>query len=200
MNINEYKSVSEMNYQQYCDYLQQKYGKGKYNYFTSTWNKNRKVSRTAEGLVAHHKYEDHAAKLADVDFAMEYPFEWQLAENLVYCDYLEHLLLHILICESGFKNAIKGELVGIGGIMDFIAPELNDLYSGFVTKQEWRMNCHKKVIDDKDVYLTLLRRLKSNCRGYPFFEPEFLKRSYNNRFGLWDDKNNSALYRQIDML
>jgi hypothetical protein len=38
--------------------------------------------------------------------------------------------------------------VGIGGVVNFIVPELNDLYSGWMTKQQWRINCHKHVEDD----------------------------------------------------
>jgi len=200
MNINEYNSVKNMTYQQYCDHLHKKHGLGKYDYFTSSWNKNRKASRTKEGLVAHHKYEDHAACLADPIYAPEYPFEWQCAENLVYCDYLEHLLLHILICESGGENAQKGELVGLGGIMDFIVPELNDVYSGFVTKQDWRRSCYDKIIDHKDVYLELIKRLKKICRAYPPVVMEMVTRSYNQGFGLWDDDKNEALYAQIRAL
>ena len=64
---------------------------------TKSWNKNPKCSRTKEGLYVHHKFEDHAIRLSKKDFAINHPFEWQLAKNLIYCDFLEHLLLHILI-------------------------------------------------------------------------------------------------------
>ena len=61
-------------------YLQNKYGKSKYNYFTENWTKIPKVSRTKEGLFAHHKCEDHALKLGDVKWARLHPYEYQLAE------------------------------------------------------------------------------------------------------------------------
>ena len=97
MNLVEYEKVKNLTYLEYCDYLQQKYGIGLSDYMTKSWNKNSKVTRTKDGLLAHHKYEDHAIMLSTKEFAMQNPFEWQLAKNIVYCDYLEHLFLHILI-------------------------------------------------------------------------------------------------------
>lgn len=99
MNIEEYKRNCELTYLEYCDYLQNKYGLPSCAYMNKSWNKNAKISRTKEGLIAHHKFEDHGIMLSDKSFAMKNPYEWQLPENIVYCDYLEHLYLHILICE-----------------------------------------------------------------------------------------------------
>ena len=49
MNLQEYEKVRDFTYLEYCDYLQQKYGIGRGNYMTKSWNKNPKVSRTKEG-------------------------------------------------------------------------------------------------------------------------------------------------------
>ncbi|WP_296024725.1 hypothetical protein [uncultured Treponema sp.] len=160
MDKKEYEKVKRLNYLQYCDYLQEKYGIGRSDCMTKSWNKNNKVSRTCDGLIAHHKYEDHAIMLSQKQIAMLNPFEWQKAENIVYCDYLEHLFLHILICENPAQDRNKNENVGIGGVCNFIVPELNDLYSGWATKQQWRKNCHEKVKNNKDVYFDLVKRFK----------------------------------------
>ena len=40
---------------------------------------------------------------------------------------LEHLFLHLLICEYPAENKNENEQVGIGGVVDFIVPELNDV-------------------------------------------------------------------------
>lgn len=160
MKLVEYEKVKDLTYLDYCDYLQQKYGIGLSDYMTKSWNKNPKVTRTKDGLLAHHKYEDHAIMLSTKEYAMQNPFEWQLAKNIVYCDYLEHLLLHILICEYPAEDHNAFEAVGVGGVINFIVPELNDLYSGWETGQAWRKNCHNLVINDKNVYLTLLKSLK----------------------------------------
>jgi hypothetical protein len=164
---------------------------------TKTFNKKKQCTRTKEGLVAHHKMENYASKLAEPIEAVKYPFEWQTAPNIVYCDYLEHFLLHILICESKLDNPLDGELVGIGGIIQYIIPELNDMYSGWKTTQGWRATCHSKVINDKDVYLTLIKRLTVNCKDYPHCNPELFLSSYNTQYGNWSKENNKALFNEI---
>ena len=197
MNLGEYEKVKDLTYLEYCDYLQQKYGIGLSDYMTKSWNKNSKVTRTKDGLLAHHKYEDHAIMLSTKEFAMQNPFEWQLAKNIVYCDYLEHLLLHILICEYPAEDHNVLEAVGVGGVINFIVPELNDLYSGWETGQAWRKNCHNLVINDKNVYLTLLKRFKTSCKDYPFYTEDCLFTSFNEAFGLWSRKQNVKLFKEI---
>lgn len=200
MKLAEYEKIKDFTYLEYCDYLQEKYGIGLCDYMTQSWNKNSKVTRTKEGLLAHHKYEDHAIMLSNKEYAMKNPFEWQLAENIVYCDYLEHLLLHILICEYPAEEQNMFEAVGIGGIINFIVPELNDVYSGWQTGKEWQKNCHDLIKDDKDVYLTLLKRFKTSCRLYPHFKEDCLYTSFNERFGLWSKEQNQELFNEIELL
>lgn len=200
MKLAEYELIKKYNYLEYCDYLQKKYGIGRSDYMTKSWNKNSKCSRTNDGLVAHHKFEDHAILLSTKEAAMNNPFEWQLAQNIVYCDYLEHLLLHILICENPAQDKNAFEAVGIGGVINFIVPELNDVYSGWQTNQQWRKNCHNLIINDKDVYMTLLKRFKDNCSTYPFYTPNCLYTSFNEQFGLWAKKQNKKLFTEIESL
>ena len=196
MNLEEYKKVQNYNYVEYCDYLQGKYGVGLCDYMTKSWNKNKKISRTKDGLYAHHKYEDHAILLSNPEYAKKNPYEWQLRENIVYCDLLEHLFLHILICENPSKNKNENEKVGFGGVVNFIVPELNDVYSGWVSKQQWQLNCHDKIINDKNVYMELVKRFKELYDNNPFILKN-LYRSWNEQFGIWSSKNNEDLYEEI---
>lgn len=161
MNLNEYNNVKNMTYLEYCDYLQSKYGKSNYDYMSENFKKNPKVTRTKEGLFCHHKFEDHAILLSHPEYAMQNPFYYQKAENLVYCDFLEHLFLHILITEYPAEDKNENENVGIGGCINFFIPELNDLYSGFNITQQWKLNCFNKVKDDVDVDVSLVKRLIS---------------------------------------
>lgn len=200
INQQEYESVKHLTYLEYCDYLQRKYGIGLSNYMTKNWNKNYKCTRTKEGLFAHHKFEDHAIMLSSKEFAMVNPFEWQMAQNIVYCDFLEHLFLHILICENPAQDKNLFEAVGIGGIINFIVPELNDFYSGFETKQEWRKNCYDLVRNDKAVYLILLKRFKTTCCNYPLYRKDCLLTSFNEKYNLWNKKKNKALFKEIKKL
>ena len=197
MNKTEYLKV---NYLEYCDYLQNKYGIGLCDYMTRSWNKNKKVSRTKDGLVVHHKFEDHAILLSLQQKAMENPFEWQEAKNLVYCDYLEHLFLHILICENPSKDQNAFEVVGIGGVTSFIVPELNDVYSGWETKQEWKKNCFNLIKNDKEVYLILLKRFKDKSSNYPTYTKDCLFTSFNDQYRLWSKEKNEELFKEIQKL
>ncbi len=197
MTIAEYEEIKNMTYREYCKYLQDKYGMAKCDFFTKSFNKNPKVTRTKEGLICHHIYEDKAIMLSTPAYAKKNPFKYQLRENLVYCDYLEHLYLHILICEYPAKNKNRNEEVGVGGVVNYIAPELNDVYSGWKTAQPWRQMCHSKIINDKDLYLKLLQRfININNMSY-FMVKLLLCRSFNEQFGGWSSKNNKMIYSEI---
>ena len=199
MQLQEYERVKNLSYREYCDYLQKKYGKSLGDYMTKSWNKNKRITRTKEGLIVHHKYEDCAVRLSDPECAIDYPFEWQKAENLVYCDYLEHLFLHMLICESSSKYNDSGDVLGIQGIIEFLVPELNDWYSGFQPK-DWRVNCYNAIIDNKEVYLTLLKRFKEKCYNYPLYDKDCLFTSFNVNYGLWNILDNVPLFNEIKNL
>lgn len=196
MDIKEYEIVKNYTYLEYCDYLQQKYGIGLCDYMKPNWTKNPKVTRTKEGLYVHHKYENHAIMLGNPSFAKNNPYEWQKKENLVYCNLLEHLLLHQMICENPAEDKNAFEKVGLGGIVNFIVPELNDVYSGWVSKQAWQQNCHSIIINHKNVYLQILKRYKDFHNNNPLATKSLL-RSFNQEYRLWSDEQNSALYDEI---
>lgn len=200
MKRQEYEKVKDLTYLEYCDYLQKKYGKSKYDYMTASWNKNPKVTRTKEGLFAHHKFEDHAIMLGDKEHAVNNPFEWQKAENIIYCDYLEHLYLHILITEYPSPQHNPCEAVGYGGAVNHIMPILNDLYSGYQPTTQWIQNCWDKVKDDIDVYFILVKRLKISALGCPIYKEENLYQSCNANLGNWDISKDSKIFAEIKAL
>lgn len=196
MNLEEYKRVRVFGYMDYCDYLKDKYGMVRSCYMTRNGGSIAKKSRTSDGLVVHHIMECKEILLCKKEVALTCPYEWQEPQNLVYCDYLEHLLLHIKIVE--YYAPYKGA-VGYGGT-DFIIGELNDVYSGYKTNQKWREALHNKVINDKDAYLAILKDYKillimTNREIYSDF-----RKSFNSIYGLWDYENNEALYREIEQL
>lgn len=165
---------------------------------TKSFNPNPKCKRTKDGLLAHHKKEDTMISLSNPKIAKSFPFEWQSKENIIYCDYLEHLLLHILICK--YPSDEKNNFVGFGGIVDHLVPELNDLYSGWETIESWRKNCHDKVKNDKDVYIEMLKQFIENEKDDANFDVSILCRSYNERYGKWTNEKNSKLYKEITAL
>lgn len=197
MDMNEFEKVKDMTYLEYCDYLQTKYGIGLADYMTKNFNKNQKCTRTKEGLVIHHKDEDKMIMLSTKEIAQLCPFEWQTKEHIIYCDMLEHLFLHVLICKYPSPDKAPEVEVGIGGIVNFIAPELNDLYSGWVTKQEWRKNLHDKVREDKAVYLAIIK-IFSDWAKKNGYKKKILHTSLNEDFGLWSKKQNKVLFKELD--
>ena len=197
MNLAEYNQVKNYTYLEYCDYLQHKYGIGLADYMTKSFNANPKCKRTKEGLVAHHKMEDTMVMLSTKAIAQMCPFEWQQKQNIVYCDYLEHLLLHVLICKYPSDNKVDIANVGIGGVVNFIVPELNDLYSGWKTSQPWRENCHHRVINDKEVYLEIIKQFIEIESENADFNISILFSSFNEQYGIWSKQKNKDIYSEI---
>lgn len=115
---------------------------------------------------------------------------------------MEHLFLHILIGEGVLSGQFEktDEIVGIGGIVSYIVPELNDLYSGWETREIWRKNCHNQVKNDKEVYLLLLKRFKNSCDTYPTYSETCLFSCFNEMFGVWSKKQNKKIFDEIKLL
>lgn len=167
-----YESMLKTNYQDIVSALLKKYGSAKHNYFkdTACKIKNPLVTRTNEGLFCHHINEDKAIMLCNDKFAVNNPFEYQKADRLVYCNLLEHLLLHVKIAENPSPDANENELPGIGGAINFICKDLNDIYSGKKFSDEWRKNVADKVKDNFDDYIIILRYLWNIVEKNPVYK------------------------------
>lgn len=167
-----YESMLKTNYQDIISALLKKYGSAKHNYFkdTACKIKNPLVTRTNEGLFCHHIDEDKAIMLCNDKFAVNNPFEYQKADRLVYCNLLEHLLLHVKIAENPSPDANENELPGIGGAINFICKDLNDIYSGKKFSDEWRKNVADKVKDNFDDYIIILRYLWNIVEKNPVYK------------------------------
>lgn len=167
-----YGSMLKMSYQDIVSALLKKYGSAKHNYFkdTACKAKNPLVTRTNEGLFCHHIDEDKAIMLCNDKFAVNNPFEYQKADRLVYCNLLEHLLLHVKIAENPNPDANENELPGIGGAINFICKDLNDIYSGKEFADEWRKNVADKVKDNFDDYIIILRYLWNVVEKNPVYK------------------------------
>lgn len=182
-----YESMLKTNYQDIVSALLKKYGSAKHNYFkdTACKIKNPLVTRTNEGLFCHHIDEDKAIMLCNDKFAVNNPFEYQKADRLVYCNLLEHLLLHVKIAENPSPDANENELPGIGGAINFICKDLNDIYSGKKFSDEWRKNVADKVKDNFDDYIIILRYLWNIVEKNPVYKAIITKEMLCVG---WDDK------------
>lgn len=154
-NLSYYNEISNMKYGELVSHLLNKYGRTINDYFTENFSKG-KVSRTNEGLYCHHIDEDKVPNLSNVDNAKNYPFSFQKSSRLVYCNLLEHMLLHLKIVEEN-----EGGFLGIGGLIgkNRICSELNEIYDGRFFAADYKTKIADNVRDDFDSYLMLLNKL-----------------------------------------
>lgn len=156
MSSEEVRKELDLSYQELVDYLLGKYGPAQYDYFVNETcrSKNKKVRRSDEGLICHHIDEDKAIMLSDTPYAIQNPFEYQKADRLVYCNIMEHLILHIKIAKEADLGTIG---VGIGGVVNFICPEINDYYGGYEFKRPYQIKSHELIADNFEDYIKVLR-------------------------------------------
>ncbi len=168
-----YSDQLKMSYIDLVSHLIAKYGPANGNYFlTETCkSKNPKITRGKEGLFCHHIDENKAIKLSKPEFAIKHPFAYQKAERLVYCDILEHLILHIKIIEEP-----KGELVGIGGAA-LICRQINDCYSGMTFTNPLMICVSEKIQDKFADYLKILQRFFDLIKKEPLYSTQISKES-----------------------
>lgn len=145
MNIIEYNKVKNFSYQEYLAYLKAKYGTVPYKYGST---KNKK-----SGLFIHHDKEDCVAALSHSDNRKTFP-EYQMPQYLTYCDYLEHVLLHILI---GTKTAAV-ENLGLDGAERFLLPALRNYFNYGIVNPNWDADYYTLIKEDRDVYELLIDR------------------------------------------
>lgn len=167
MDSNEIIKELQMPYTELQRYLIDKYGGAICDYFTSPEcrSKNRKVTRTSEGLYCHHMDEDKGGNLGNSFQARLQPFEWQKKDRLVYCNILEHLILHIKIAVLRQKKSLEtpGEVANFftsGGIF-MICKEINDMFMNNGTQIPWKQRCFHKIEENYKDYIILLKTLMS---------------------------------------
>lgn len=167
MDKEEIIKEMEMNYDDLVQYLLNKYGGAKCDYFTKTNCKNRSklISRTNEGLICHHIDEDKAYNLSVSERALDYPFDYQKKERLVYCNYIEHLLLHIVITKDRYwkenddiHNPSQFALFVDSGVQR-ICNDINMMYEQNGTDVKWINRCYQEIDNNFTDYVYVLQSL-----------------------------------------
>lgn len=160
----EFLEIYNLSYDEAVIYLLNKYGCAKEDYFTessytrllNTEIKNPtkgKITRTDEGLYCHHIDENRHENISNPTFIEEnqIPFEMQKKERLVYCNLVEHAILHAHIAnETKWKFGKKG--------LDFFL--IDNIIEWYLVKEVpklgWQYNCYKSSnIDEIDAELLL---------------------------------------------
>lgn len=143
MGLQEFLKVKKFTYKQYLAYLKQKYGKVLYRYGNK---KNHK-----KGLFIHHDKEDEIPSLSHSDNRKAFP-EYQAPEFLTYCDYLEHLLLHIMIG----REANPELNLGLNGPCKYILPAIINYYKEGIRNTKWDPEYYTALDGKKDIFDNLL--------------------------------------------
>ncbi len=152
-----YNGLMAMSYDELVAFLLDKYGPVKGDYFATERcvSVTRFIKRSGEGLFIHHIDEDKIENLSNPNVARMSPPECQKADHLVYCNYLEHLLLHILIVE----NANNGNpRFGYNGVFVFLIPHINDVYNDYPFSAEWAARAASEIRGDMASYLKMVKR------------------------------------------
>ncbi|WP_241568608.1 hypothetical protein [Spiroplasma endosymbiont of Megaselia nigra] len=97
--MTEIEQLLSQSYAECVNYLLKKYGPVVKDYFSDfdCTKKTNGITQGNEGLYIHHIDEDKAIMLSTPTYAKKNPFDYQKADHLVYCNLLEHLVLHIKI-------------------------------------------------------------------------------------------------------
>lgn len=119
-------------YREACKFLQDKYDvlgytrksyyrldeSGNFTYGRTGKLQKNDVGHGADGLQYHHICEDTVPSLSDQEVARANNPEYQSADNMCYCNLLEHLWLHILITEQKGEAAENDQedITGRGGV------------------------------------------------------------------------------------
>lgn len=139
----EFDIVKTFKYKDYCEYLIVKHGAVQYKYGSK---RNKKP-----GLFIHHIKEDTIPSLSHKDMKKLYP-EYQEPEYLCYCDYLEHLLLHIMIG----READPTQNLGLNGPCTYMIPALLNYYRAGRTHPKWPIDYYIGLDEAKDIFDEML--------------------------------------------
>ena len=158
----ELKKQLTMTYTEQLQYLKNKYGLAQENYFLTVNcdRKSTKVGRGNEGLFCHHDYEydpDNSltSDLSNPEIAKQFTYKYQEVENLTYCNYLEHLILHCKI------NVLRAKQLGRyiqDGVVNHFIPTLNDLYRYRIKDmRDWQQVAYSLIKYDYDSYCEIIQ-------------------------------------------
>lgn len=169
--MNSYKGYLDLlskNYGDAVDLLLQKYGPAQDDYFREfsyqRFMKGEiknitkgKFTRTNEGLYCHHIDEINWLKISDQDFVKKFsiPFENQKKNRLVYCDSVEHTILHVLITkETSFEY-------GYPGYLAYLKPNIEEWYlDERIPHQKWREKCYIKSFLEPQKAFDLVKEMQ----------------------------------------
>ena len=141
--LTEYKQLLSKNYDKAIEILFEKYGAAEDDYFSKKSYERffkgeikqitkGKFSRSVDGLECHHIDENKFLHMTNMDCIKDQsiPFESHQKEKLVFCDVIEHAILHILIAKETSLD------LGTPGYIVFLRPKIQDWYLDKIIPQK----------------------------------------------------------------
>lgn len=173
--VQSYFDLLDMSYVEAVESLLQKYGPANDDYFREASYQRYlkgeiksitqgKSSRAKEGLYRHHIDENISMNLCDlwsIKFS-KIPFKYQKKERLVYCDLVEHMILHALISyETNGSFGYPGYIILYENVLDWYI-------EGTEPKKEWLQACKEKAFLTFEEIDGLVFKIES----MPFFKQQ----------------------------
>jgi len=162
--VDSYYKLLELSYDGAVEYLLNKYGaviddyyrENSYARFLKDEIKGisrGKFTRTNDGLYTHHIDEYSKLNLANYRYIkhFKYPYKHQKKERLVYCDLIEHAILHVLIIKETHRdetdfNPFKHSLSRPPGYETYLQPNIILWYiDNIKPEKQWEINCYNKA-------------------------------------------------------
>lgn len=165
----QYQALLMLSYDDAVSVLLNKYGGAEDDYFReSSFIRAQKgeiksitkgkISRTSEGLYCHHIDENKYPLLSEFDYVSRFdvPFSVQKKERLVYCDLIEHSILHALIAKETDGN------FGYAGYILYLEPMVREWFiEGIEPKPNWMKRCKEVSYLSKSETEVLLKEIDS---------------------------------------
>lgn len=163
-----YLSLLSKTYDEAVEFLLEKYGAAEDDYFREkSYDRflhgdiksitRGKFSRSDEGLECHHIDENKFLNMTNKDFIkfQKMPFKYHKKENLVFCDVIEHAILHTLIAK---ETALE---FGTAGYEVFLRPKIQEWYLDLIIPQKSKhhINCYRKAYIKPSEASELLKRM-----------------------------------------
>lgn len=179
-NYKEYGDLLSKNYDEAVEFLLQKYGSAQYDFFSEKSYQRfidgeiknitkGKYSRTDEGLYCHHIDEKKYLNISNQSFVKEYivSFEFQKKDRLVYCDLIEHNILHVLIIQETSQE------FGAPGYEAFLKPMIVEWYlDEIIPRPEWMKNCYHKSFLNPEETVNILKKMEEKI-GNSYYNTPF---------------------------
>lgn len=161
---NYYKKLLNLSYSDAVQSLIEKHGGVVDNYYKEkSYNKflngeiktiaYGKYTKSKEGLYCHHIMENEYENISSKRYIAQYkyPYEYHHKENLVYCDLIEHLILHALITKE--TNGDRG----VQGLVRYIMPIAEEWYiEEYEPEDLWMKLCRERAFLSEDYIEKLL--------------------------------------------